>query len=143
MHSHALLSTMLVEGRQDVPKDHKRAFELASAGAGMGCAHSKGALGRCFGGGLGVAKDHAKVYALGRDSATVGSCIGQHVVGEAFSNGEGVAQDQAEAVRWYRLAAAQGHAVEATWRLKRTYMPACPRPPSLPFPPIVHHHSFC
>ena len=25
-HSHALLSTMLIEGKQDVPRDHKRAF---------------------------------------------------------------------------------------------------------------------
>ena len=44
-HSHALLSMMLIEGRADVPKDCDRAFELAAAGAGMGCAHSKGVLG--------------------------------------------------------------------------------------------------
>ncbi len=42
--SHALLSAMLSEGRHDVPEDHKRAFELASTGASIGCAHSKGAL---------------------------------------------------------------------------------------------------
>ncbi len=109
-HSHALLSTMLVKGRQDVRKDHKRAFKVASAGASMGCAHSKGALGLCYSAGYGVAGDHAKAYALGRESAAAGSCIGQHVVGVAFDYGRGVAEDKAEAVRWYRLAAAQGDA---------------------------------
>jgi TPR repeat protein len=108
--SHALLSTMLIEGRQDVAKDMKRAFELAAAGAAMGCAHSKGALGRCYMFGHGVSADHAKGYALGRESAAAGSCIGQHVVGVAFSFGRGVAKDKAEAVRWRRLAAEQGHA---------------------------------
>ena len=44
--SHAFLSSMLIEGRQDVAKDLKRGFELAASGAAMGCAHSKGALGR-------------------------------------------------------------------------------------------------
>ena len=44
--SHAFLSNVLCEGRPDVAKDLKRGFELAAAGAAMGCAHSKGALGR-------------------------------------------------------------------------------------------------
>jgi len=35
-----------------------------------------------------------------------------------FENGQGVAQDRAEAIRWYRLAAAQGNA-SATAALKR------------------------
>ena len=44
----AQLADMLFWGRPDVPEDHKRAFELASAGAGMGCVHSKGVLGMMF-----------------------------------------------------------------------------------------------
>jgi len=60
-HSHALLADMLFWGSWGiVPADHKRAFELASAGAGMGCAHSKGVLGRCYAYGRGVAQDRAK-----------------------------------------------------------------------------------
>jgi TPR repeat protein len=110
-HSHALLSIMLIEGKQDVRKDHNRAFEVASAGASMGCAHSKGALGLCYSAGYGVTADWAKAYALGRESAAASSCIGQHVVGVAFDFGRGVAQDKAEAVRWHRLAAAQGYAL--------------------------------
>ena len=53
--SHAFLSQMLYTGRPGVVKDHKRAFELAAAGAALGCAHSKGVLGRCYFNGTGVA----------------------------------------------------------------------------------------
>jgi TPR repeat protein len=109
-HSHALLSTMLIEGRQDLPKDLRRAFKLASAGASMGCAHSKGALGRCYFSGYGIVQNYAKAYALGKESAAAGSCMGQHLVGVAFDHGRVVAQDSSEAVRWYLLAATQGYA---------------------------------
>jgi TPR repeat protein len=108
--SHALLSTMLYEGREDVPKDHERAFEVASAGASMGCAHSKGALGRCYTFGYGVDDDKVKGLALARESAAAGSCFGQFVVGICYCEFWGVAQDNAEGLRLCRLAAAQGHA---------------------------------
>jgi TPR repeat protein len=108
--SHAFLSNMLIDGRPAVPKDEKRGFELAAAGAAMGCAHSKGVLGRCLVYGSGVAKDVGRGPALGRESAAAGSCFGQFVVGKCYDAGWGVAQDYVEAVRWYRLAAAQGHA---------------------------------
>ena len=108
--SHAYLSEMLIDGKQDVPKDEKRAFELAAAGAVMGCAHSKGVLGRCYVHGAGVVKDLGKGLAFGRQSAAVGSCFGQFVVGKCYQEGWGVAQDYTEAARWWRLAAAQGHA---------------------------------
>ena len=108
--SHAFLSNMLFEGRPGVSKDEKRALELAAFGAAMGCAHSKGVLGRCFVFGVGVAQNVAKGLALGRESAAAGSCFGQYVVGLCYHQSEGVAQDYAEAVRLYRLAAAQGYA---------------------------------
>jgi TPR repeat protein len=107
----AHLSYMLIFGRPGVARDLKRGFELASAGAGLGCAHSKGALSRCYVTGWGVAKDEARGLALGRESEAAGSCFGQYVVGWCYDNGcGGVAQDYAEAVRLYRLAADQGHA---------------------------------
>jgi TPR repeat protein len=106
--SHAFLSYMLIAGRHDVPKDRKRGFELAAAGAGMGCAHSKGALGCCYVLGDGVAQDVVKGLAPARESAAAGSCFGQFAVGCCYNYGLGVAQDRAEAVRLYRLAAAQG-----------------------------------
>jgi TPR repeat protein len=107
--AHAFLSNMLIDGRPDVSKDEKRAFELAAAGAAMGCAHSKGALGRCLVEGSGVAEDEVKGLALGRESAAAGSSFGQFVVGKCYHAGWDVAQDDAEAVRLWRLAAAQGH----------------------------------
>ena len=109
--SHAHLSGMLVDGRQGVAKDVKRGFELAAAGAALGCAHSKGALGLCYVMGHGVAVGKARGLALGRESAAAGSCFGQFVVGECYMYGwGGVAQDYTEAVRLYSLAAAQGDA---------------------------------
>jgi TPR repeat protein len=110
--SQAHLSNVLIEGRPGVAKDVKRGFELAAAGAALGCAHSKGALGRCYVWGYGVAEDEARGLALGRESATAGSCFGQFVVGACYMCGYGgVVKDQAEAVRLYSLAAAQGLAV--------------------------------
>jgi TPR repeat protein len=108
--SHAFLSNMLVEGRQDVPKHKKRAFELAAAGAAMGCAHGKGALGRCLVLGVGTSRSAGRGLALARESAAAGSCFGQCVVGVCYDVGLGVAQDHAKAARFYRLAAAQGDA---------------------------------
>jgi hypothetical protein len=109
--SHAHLSDMLLWGRAGVAKDKKRALKLATAGAALGCAHSKGALGLCYVGGFGVAEDEARGLALGRESEAAGSCFGQLVVGRCYRWGcGGVAQDDAEAVRLYSLAAEQGHA---------------------------------
>jgi TPR repeat protein len=108
--SHAFLSNLLFDGRGDVAKDGQRAFEFASCGAALGCAHSKGALSRCLVNGAGVAKDVGGGLALARESAAAGSSFGQFVVGMCYAAGWGVAQDHAEAFRWWRLAAAQGYA---------------------------------
>ena len=77
--SHAHVSDMLNCGRAGVARDNMRAFEMACAGAALGCVHSKGALSICYFGYRGM-----------------------------FENGKGVEQDYAEAIRWYRLAAEQG-----------------------------------
>jgi TPR repeat protein len=113
--SHAHLSDMLMDGRPGVAMDRKGAFELAAAGAALGCAHSKGVLACCFIAGFGVAADEARGLALGRESAAAGSCFGQFVVGVCYYRGwGGVAEDDAKAVRLYRLAAAQGLAAAQT-----------------------------
>jgi TPR repeat protein len=108
--SHAFLSSLLFDGKAVVAKDEQRAFEFASCGAALGCAHSKGALGRCLVNGAGVAADAGRGLALARESAAAGSSFGQFVVGGCYDFGRAVAQDCAEAVRWYQLAAAQGDA---------------------------------
>jgi TPR repeat protein len=109
--SNALLSSMLHDSRPEVAKDVTRALKLAAAEVAMGCAHSKGALGRCHAAGVGIAKDVAKGLALARESAAAGSCFGQFVVGKCCDAGWGVALDHANAVRWYRLSPAQGSAL--------------------------------
>jgi hypothetical protein len=110
--SHAFLSDMLIYGRPAVPQDEMRAFELAAAGAAMGCVHSKGALGSCLVLGIGVVQDARKGLALARESAAAGSCFGQNNLGYMlhYVSGisHGIAQDYAEALCLYRLAAAQG-----------------------------------
>jgi hypothetical protein len=108
--SYAFLSSILIYGRHDVAKDEKRAFQLAAAGAAMGCAHSKGMLGHCLVHGAGVAQDVGRGLALARDSSAAGSCFGQFVVGKCYKLGWGVVQDNAEAARFYRRSAEQGHA---------------------------------
>ena len=107
--AHALLSNLLIDGRPGVPKDHDRAFRLASAGARMCCPHSKGVLGRCWGGGYGTSVDHAVAYELGRESAAAGSFYGQCVVGVCCSFGQGAVMDAEEAVRYFNLSAQQGY----------------------------------
>jgi TPR repeat protein len=109
--SHSFLSNMLFEGRLDVPQDVKRACELASTGVSLGCAHSKGVLGRCL---VDVARDWDYMgdtlmtgLNLGRESAAAGSCFGQFAVGYYFHV---YALDYDEALRLYRLAADQGYA---------------------------------
>jgi TPR repeat protein len=116
--SHAHMSDMLIGGRAGVAKVVKRTFAFAAAGAALGCAHSKGVLGRCYVMGYGVRYfDHARGLSLGRESAAAGSCFGQYVVGWCYKFGYGgVAKDYAEAARLYRLAAAQGDA-NAQWTL--------------------------
>jgi hypothetical protein len=129
--SHAHLSNMLQEGRPGLPSDHPRSFQLASAGAAMGCAHSMGVLSQCLVTGVGVAVDRAQGLALARHSAAAGSLYGQFVVGLCTHVGWEVARDYSEAARLcvaylpppplpvllslsafrYELAAAQGHSV--------------------------------
>ena len=45
-----------------------------------------------------------------RVRAEAGDAEAQNNLGVMYANGEGVPQDDAEAVRWYGLAAEQGHA---------------------------------
>ena len=109
--SHAFLSSLLFEGRADVPKDEQRAFEFAGGGVALGCTHSKGALGRCLVNGADIAKDVERGLALAKESADAGSSFGQFVVGICCFKGNVVSIDKTEARKWFLFAAAQGHAV--------------------------------
>ncbi len=118
--SHAFLSSMLFEGRPGVAKDERQALELAAAGAAMSCAHSKGALARCYCFGYSAAAHEATGLKLGGESAAAGSCFGQFVVGACYLEGRDVQYEPAEAARLLRLAVEQGHA-EAQFTLGRMF----------------------
>jgi TPR repeat protein len=108
--SRADLADMLIDGREGVAMDHKRAFELVEEGTRLGCCHSQGVMARCYAGGFGCSKDAARSLALARASAGEGSKYGQRTLGYLYQMGEGgVAKDYAAAVAQYRLAAAQGY----------------------------------
>jgi TPR repeat protein len=98
--SHAYLSTILIEGRQNVPKNLKLAFKLASIGTDLCCYDSKGVFSRCI-----TASGYCSDLALnlGWESANAGSCFGEHAIGERNSF-------------TYRKAAMKGHA-DAQYRL--------------------------
>ena len=127
--SHAFLSEMLIDGLLDTRQwseiiderirylnkgspVSRQAFALASAGAALGCAHSKGALARCLISGFGTISSRGSLglgfssKELAMYSAQSGSCIGQYVVGLACK----MIGRKAEAVEWLHRAAEQGHA---------------------------------
>ena len=107
--SHAFLSTLLLYGGTEVEQDVKQAFEVACAGAALGCSDSNGALADCLIRGGDIPEDVVRGLALAKKSAATGSRFGLFAYGMYFFVGKGVAYDDTETVRLLRLAAAQGH----------------------------------
>jgi TPR repeat protein len=60
--------------------------------------------------GVASAQTSAAVVAELRRLAEQGDVLAQYNLGIVYDTGKGVPQDYTEAVRWYRLAAEQGHA---------------------------------
>lgn len=54
--------------------------------------------------------DYATALTVFRPLATQGNASAQYRLGFMYFNGQGVVRDSAESQKWYRLAAAQGHA---------------------------------
>ena len=117
--SHALLSSMLLDGRLGVRNDEKQAFELAEIGAAMGCAHSKGVI-AFFCLEIEDRADRGRGLALARESAAAGSYFGQYALSRCYEAGWGVAEDWDECMRLRRLAAANG-SDRAQFDLGRAY----------------------
>lgn len=116
----ASLSWLLIDGKFGVPKNFKKAFEVALAGDRLNCLHCKGALARCYTSGLGVAKDAALGLHLAQVSAAAGSQYGHFVLGVAHVQG-GNHQDFVQAVGHLRMAASRGLA-SAQHNLGTMYM---------------------
>ena len=108
-NSRALKAWLLIDGREGVAKDRKRAFELVEEGTRSGCYHCQGVLAWCHCWGFGCEADEALSLELARESSGRGSRYGQVTLGELHRLGAGgLARDNAQAVAFYRLAAAQG-----------------------------------
>ena len=106
--SRTLMAHMLIDGREGVAKDRKKAFQLAEEGARLGCHDCKGVMALCYRSGCGIQQDYAQSLELARESSGKGSRYGQYALGLLclFDEG-GVAEDYAQALVLYRLAAAQ------------------------------------
>jgi TPR repeat protein len=100
-----------------LPKDVKRAFEVASAGAMLGCADCDVILCDCY---IHNGEFTEKHLQIAKDSAAMGSYFGQFVLGKCFSEGCYVEIDNEKAARLYHQAAEQDHA-EAQYKLARMY----------------------
>ena len=55
-----------------------------------------------------VRKDYLTAFSKYKSAAAKNNAYSQYNLGVMYNNGRGVKQDYAEAVRWYKLAAAQG-----------------------------------
>jgi TPR repeat protein len=106
--SRADLAWILTDGRQGVPKNCQKAYQLVEQGARLKCCHCKGALSRCLAGAFGCLKDPERCRQLAHESASAGSKYGQYMVGWLHHTGwGGTVKNMGEAVAQYRLAAAQ------------------------------------
>jgi TPR repeat protein len=119
--SRALKAHILLDVREGVAKDYKKAFELVEEGARLGCHHCQGVMAECYRCGRGCVRDTSRSLELARESSGKGSRYGQYTLGLLYDRGEGgVAQDDAQALALYRLAAAQ-NLDGAQWHLGYMY----------------------
>ena len=107
--SRALNAWLLVDGREGVAKDHKKAFELAEQGARLGCHQCQGVLSFCYWGGCGCGRDDVRSLELARESSAKGSSYGQLTLGFLLlSVVDGLEMEDCQALELFRLAAGQG-----------------------------------
>lgn len=81
-------------------------FRLA---ANQGNARAMLCLGICYLFGYCVKKNEAKAYGLWMRSAELGYAEAQYYVALCYENGDFVERNREEALKWLRMAAAQGH----------------------------------
>ena len=98
-------------------EDEERSLELARESSGKGSRYGQYALGQLYRYGAGGVAD-AQAVALYRLAAAQNLDEAQNDLGNMYWKGlgdVGVARDDAEALRWFQLAAAQGHPVALYW----------------------------
>ena len=96
-------------GSYGCSQDAARSLALGRVSAGEGSKYRQRALGRLYQDGVGgVAQDRAAAVAQYRPAAAQGVDAAQNSLGYMYDMGYGVTKDNIEALRWYKLAAAQG-----------------------------------
>ena len=111
LHSRALMAWFLMDGREGVAMDDKRAVELAEEGVRLGCHHCQGVMACCCFFGCGCEVDYARSLELARESAERGSKYGQYTMARVHMGGGGRSRSMSDneiAVQYFRQAAAQG-----------------------------------
>jgi TPR repeat protein len=109
--SQAHLAWMMLEGRKGVAKNRRRAFQLTSAGAALGCSDCKGVLAFMHWFGMECEENDVRAQKFARESADDGSRYGRCTQGLIIlhQNKSGIAPRLlAEGVEYIRQAAAQG-----------------------------------
>lgn len=110
--SKAMMSWMLQHGREGVPVQRERAFNLVIAhkGSNIQCEHCQGALAHCILNGWNVMKDVDMAFMLARSSAVAGSPYGQFVLALALiaHPGPNAEETAAFVFRNLKLASDQG-----------------------------------
>ena len=96
---------MMYASGEGVPEDDAEAVRWLRLAADQGLAEAARWLRLAADQGLAEAAGWYRLL-----PADQGHAIAQYNLGWMYANGEGVPEDDAEAVRWYRLAADQGHA---------------------------------
>ncbi len=114
--AHAALAFMHYGTYVGIPFDPNAIFKLASAGAAIGCVHSKGALADCYMNAVGAARDERRGVQLAKESAAAGSMYGQSELAIAHFEGfDGAPKDHVTAASLFTLAANQGEAHSLGW----------------------------
>jgi TPR repeat protein len=106
LDSRADLAWLLLDGREGVPRNCERAFDLVQHGASLGCPHCIGVCACCFWGGLGCEMNKIIALQLARSSVAGGSRYGFWCLGVMYRLGEGgVPRDQQQALQLFNMAA--------------------------------------
>jgi hypothetical protein len=102
------MAWLLIDEREGIARDIKRAHYLADKGVLLGCHHSTGVIAMCYLRGFGVLYNAKRSLELALHSADKGSKYGQYVLGSLHQRGMGgLPQDSTKAITFFRLAAEQ------------------------------------
>jgi TPR repeat protein len=99
-----VLANILIIGNVQIPKDYKRAFELAQRSHELGYANGSNTLGFMYRDGLGVQVDYQMALNYFNQAVEKGSFNGLVSLGRMYFEGLGVPKDVAKADQYFKMA---------------------------------------